>query len=355
MKKKFTLTLLALVCALCCALGLTACGDEESDRVSCKVTPAAHVQQVWIGNDVLQALSDSQASSVWSLPRQIEKKELTIRVSLESYYEIGTLKMSINNTEVTLTPAADNSDISHAYLCQYTPTADMEIKFSGEAALAETTMTFAVDWTSIDQAINSGASDAADYEALKTNIKDHVNIRVLVNNTQKFSGSVRAFENGQYSPMTVHYKDTIKIYVITSVNTFLDIGDMFASNDGETTPYEDASNIGIQYEYSPVEREQEFIFNTILINKDVVYCPIKAGAKIEAPVGTAVSALYAEYPLLTNSDGKWELYMKVNENWVKLSDTDTIAAAGEYECKLVFAGNKYSANEVLFTIVGTAA
>lgn len=135
MKKKLLPYVAALVCVLTCAFGLAAC----SDKVSCALTPTAHVRQVQINipcEDV--ALIDlGTIFDRWSAYKQIVKgKEYDIDVVLDAQYEIGTLKMFINGTEMTLTPII-NSDtgevVPGSYTCKYTPTADFTITFSGEA------------------------------------------------------------------------------------------------------------------------------------------------------------------------------------------------------------------------------
>lgn len=138
MKKKLLLSVLAFVCALTCALGLVACNEEESDKVSCTLAPTPeHIHQVQVmnGNSVeadLGAYCDR-----WETPRQIDKNiEYEIRVHLDYEYEIGSLKMSVNGTETALTPYIDpntNQVVSGSYWCKYTPTADFTIAFGGKA------------------------------------------------------------------------------------------------------------------------------------------------------------------------------------------------------------------------------
>lgn len=141
MKKKLLLTVMALVCTLTCASSLAACcvGNGDDNKLSCTLTPTAHVRQVQINipcEDV--ALIDlGTIFDRWSASKLIVKnKEYDIDVVLDAPYEIGTLKMFINGTEMTLTPMI-NSDtgetVSGSYTCKYTPTADFTITFSGEA------------------------------------------------------------------------------------------------------------------------------------------------------------------------------------------------------------------------------
>ena len=137
MKKKLLLTVIALGCVLTCAFGLAAC--VGNDKVSCTLTPTAHVRQVQINiprEDV--ALIDlGPIFDRWSASELIVKnKEYDIDVVLDASYEIGTLKMFINGTEITLTPLINGDTgetVSGSYTCKYTPTADFTITFSGEA------------------------------------------------------------------------------------------------------------------------------------------------------------------------------------------------------------------------------
>ena len=138
MKKKLLLTVMALVCALTCAFGLAACSDDD-DKVSCTLTYAAYIRQVQINiprEDV--ALIDlGTIFDRWSASKLIVKgKEYDIDVVLDSPYEIGTLKMFINGTEMTLIPMINDDTgeiVPCTYTCKYIPTADFTITFSGEA------------------------------------------------------------------------------------------------------------------------------------------------------------------------------------------------------------------------------
>lgn len=140
MKKKFLLTVTALVCALACTFSLAACfGNGDDGKVSCTLTPTPHVRQVQINipHEDVALIDLGTIFDRWSASKLIVKgKEYDIDVVLDSPYEIGTLKMFINGTEMALTPLI-NSDtgetVSGSYTCKYTPTVDFTITFSGEA------------------------------------------------------------------------------------------------------------------------------------------------------------------------------------------------------------------------------
>ena len=136
--KKVFLTLAMIMSIISCGFLFTACGDKDN-KVSCTLTPTAHVHQVQINiprEDV--ALIDlGPIFDRWSAFKLIVKdKEYDIDVVLDDQYEIGTLKMFINEIEMALTPII-NSDtgeiVPSSYSCKYTPTADFTITFSGEA------------------------------------------------------------------------------------------------------------------------------------------------------------------------------------------------------------------------------
>lgn len=143
MKKKLLLTVLALVCAVTCAFGLAACNEEGSDKVSCTLAPTPeHILQVQLLNGNSTVADLGAYCDRWETPRQIDKNiEVEIHVYLDYEYEIGTLKMSVNDTETALTPYIDpntNQVVSGSYFCKYTPTADFTITFGGKAQYVPT-------------------------------------------------------------------------------------------------------------------------------------------------------------------------------------------------------------------------
>lgn len=221
MKKKFLLTLLALVCALCCAFGLAACdngGDSNQVTGTLKSNPE-HVVLVKINDIPLGDMVNTLSTS--SLDKE---KETTINVLLDRFYEIGTLKMSINGTEMALTKHATDNNI---YTCKYTPTADFEITFSGEAKPKTTTIMFnTIDWQPCYD-YYSGQDDAtAKGDALKALIQNNVRIKLLVNDVEKapYNGmKLISFESAlsTNSAVTINMKDKVEIQLYTDSNELI--------------------------------------------------------------------------------------------------------------------------------------
>lgn len=238
MNKKLLLTVTALVCVLTCAFGFVACGDnDDADKVSCTLTPTAHVRQVQINiprEDV--ALIDlGTIFDRWSAFKQVVKnKKYDIDVVLDASYEIGTLKMFINGTEMTLTPMI-NSDtgetVPGSYTCKYTPTADFTITFSGEAKKSTTTLTFnAIDWQPCYDYYSGQENAAIKGDALKAEIQNNVRMKLLINDAEKapFNGiTLGAFENtlSANSVVTVNLTDKVEIRLYTESNE-LELSDM---------------------------------------------------------------------------------------------------------------------------------
>lgn len=184
MKKTLTAFLAALFCVTACAFGLVACdGGENDDRVACTLSPTPeHVREVQLEiageNTTVGALGS--LNDIWSTPKQIDKnKELVISVALDTFYELGSLKMSINGAETALT----GSD--GVYSCTYTPTADFTISFVGAAKLETTTIALEkIDWQPLNNYF-AGQDDAAKkVERRKALICDNFYVKLLVNGVE---------------------------------------------------------------------------------------------------------------------------------------------------------------------------
>lgn len=224
MKKKLLLLTVALVCVITCSLVLAAC-NEEGDKVSCALaTTPEHISSVQIncGNSTEAFLGTSAGR--WETPKQIDKnKEYEILVSLEYAYEIGTLKMSINGTEMTLTPMVDGDAkiVLGNYACKYTPTADFTITFAGEAKKSTTTLTFnTINWQPCYDYYPDTETSTVQGDALKAKIKNEVSITLLVNDSviTPYNGmKLGAFENSlsSNSVITVNVNDKIEIKLHT--------------------------------------------------------------------------------------------------------------------------------------------
>lgn len=151
MKKKFLITLLALVCALCCALGLAACGDNGGENQGGKVTCTAMPVVNFVDKLVVRQ-NDSNVLVVnnveWGQPvtQELEKgKECTITVTMKSWYDLGDLYIQIikyaevgtdtATEDLTLTRRVGEggyADIVYG-TCTYTPTGDFGIGLLGMA------------------------------------------------------------------------------------------------------------------------------------------------------------------------------------------------------------------------------
>ncbi len=222
MKKKLTLTLLALVCALCCAFSLAACGDKGANNsvTGTIATLPEHVSYIYIDSSAYNNDGGRSFSGT-------KNTELEIRVELEYCYDIGTLKMLINGAEAQLTPHTDeytNNVVEGMYSCKYTPTADFEITFDGEAKLAERKVTLGVSWFHYDYWQNDpeySEGYKAQQRLIKEEIKDSVRVKVLVNDQVKapFNGiTVEAFENliKTGPDITVNAKDKVEVRFYTT-------------------------------------------------------------------------------------------------------------------------------------------
>lgn len=119
-------------------------------------------------------------------------------------------------------------------------------------------------------------------------------------------------------------------------NGYIQLGDTQTMPEGE-------------FDCKLVYRQQ--VVNFVLIG--LPECPIPNGSSMEGTVGAEIGELYQGYPTLINDYGKWTAYMYVNEDWVKLDNTDTIPSEGEFQFKLVFEGENIviKPTDVEFTIV----
>ena len=138
MKKKLILTVLAVVCSFCCALGLAACdnGSGSSDgKVAAKIEAVPeHVSSVSVSYGNTYYLSCGTGSSD---SRRIEKgKEYLITVHFEQGYDVGSLKMHINGSQTALQENSDDYGSFYWYTCTYSPTSDFTVTFSGEATVS---------------------------------------------------------------------------------------------------------------------------------------------------------------------------------------------------------------------------
>lgn len=218
MKKKLLLTVMALVCALTCALGLAACNNPADEIVKGSA----------VGNDYISSIEmykeDGTPSGILfdhsnnkdSKSKEFPKGKYTIRVYLPNRYGIGDMKMLINDKEVALTFGSTNAASTlDIYKCEYTVTEDFEIKFSGVAERKPFNITveyIADDW-----------KDRVDSYALQ--------VRLLVNGSKAAAPFQNVGELNSISlehfieliadnAITVKADDHVDIYVFSTLSNY---------------------------------------------------------------------------------------------------------------------------------------
>lgn len=86
---------------------------------------------------------------------------------------------------------------------------------------------------------------------------------------------------------------------------------------------------------------------------DEIVCPITQGQRLKVAVGTKISALYEQFPTLITEQGKWELYVLVNDQWQKMTENDVVPYIKDFDCKFVFnADIDNKPEDVSFVLVG---
>lgn len=214
MKKKISLTLAAVLCALFCVLGVAAC-DNPADKI---------VKGSAIGNDYIHSVQIAKEGSEEygflfdhtnnkdGKSKQYQKGKYHIEVYLYNRYGMGNMKMLVNDAEVALSPRSSQNTALDIYECDYNVTEDFEIKFSGE--IERKTVNISVDYTADDW---------------KDRIEDSyaIKVRMFVNGNdpatpfQSFGGehgaSLESFiEQIADNPITVKADDHVDIYVYSN-------------------------------------------------------------------------------------------------------------------------------------------
>lgn len=131
MRKKLLLILLALACAVCCAFGLAACGEPE--KYSCTLDAASTcVSTIQIGiKSENKAVTLSPYGPTTTNAIFEKGKTYDIHISATANIVEGSARLYINGSEYGLNTVTDAG--STYYACQYAPTANFTVKFTGTA------------------------------------------------------------------------------------------------------------------------------------------------------------------------------------------------------------------------------
>lgn len=273
MKKKLIPLILVLVCAIACAFGLAACGDDGNKSVKGTIAELPeHVVEVDFENAEYAGGSDIKVVAK-------ENEEVSMRVFFEDCYDVGTLKALINGTEIALNPYVAVDDIVEEgiYICKFAkPTAEFEITFSGAAKLAERKVTLGLSWWNYDVTINdSNTNEGQKVEEglLKEEVKNSVYVKVLVNDEVKapFNGiTLKQYENiiATNPYITLTAKDKVEVRVYT---TSADLTTTMSSIDGKVSEDEGGSLNG--YGFNNLD---EYIENRFDGHEKVSYLKISS-------------------------------------------------------------------------------
>lgn len=371
MKKKISLAFLALVCVLCCMLGLVACDPDD-----------VAVEQITLNPSSLKLAVGGQATlKVTVTPKDAANQRISWSSSNPSVatVENGTV-FAQSQGEAIITASVGGKSAQ----CSVIVTAGG----GGSQGQVDTSQ-----WLQIFEHINSFTYTLTLKDAVITNKVDgnkwhQTDSKGKVNQIVVFNGgSYYVYQQdaaGDWTRQTLTEAQAIESHTSSAfafaqklARIFQNYFDSFTFTDGRYV----AEKVSLQAIGGSTATDVQLVFDedglksaSFLLEGDsykiegvnatkvtepsnytdlgsTVSCPFEQGDKIKAPVGTAVSALYEEYPDLVTATGKWELYMKVNDQWTKLANSDTVAAEEEYACKLVFNGTG-TGNDVEFTLVG---
>lgn len=229
MKKKLLLTVLALVCALTCALGLAAC-DNPADKI---------VRGKAIGNDYVTSIelydeSGEFAGFLKETDKDYNKGKYIIRFAMPNRYEVGSMKMLVNGTETTFAYDKNPGSLD-IYKGEFNATEDFEITFSGTPAR---------------KAINIDVSYTSDDWKDRVDSPDLLRVNVLINgsnaNADVFKNAAgeesisleRFIELIADNALAVKADDHVDIYVYSKSTRYKLYADILDANSVTHMTYE---------------------------------------------------------------------------------------------------------------------